>query len=164
MYTRLDIYGKNVVTTEGNHWRTHRKVTNPSFSEKNNELVFYETLHHAKSMLRLWTGPNGRGDLTVKEPGADAMRFALYVISRAGFDVRVLWPHEDSKSSNLTNDSDSTLFGAKPPPGHKMAYRDALGTLLGNIILTQVLPPHLLGEPTVFLDIFVDRHLFSTRV
>ena len=48
MYTSLDIYGKNLVSTEGSDWRTHRKLVAPSFGDKNNQLVFNETLHHAK--------------------------------------------------------------------------------------------------------------------
>lgn len=36
IYRAINIYGRNVVTTEGKEWRLHRKVTSPPFSEKNN--------------------------------------------------------------------------------------------------------------------------------
>lgn len=36
IYAALDIFGKNVLTTTGNHWRTHRKITAPPFNERNN--------------------------------------------------------------------------------------------------------------------------------
>ncbi|EON67928.1 hypothetical protein W97_07425 [Coniosporium apollinis CBS 100218] len=39
IYKNVDLYGKNVVSTEGTIWRQHRKLTSPSFSETNNELV-----------------------------------------------------------------------------------------------------------------------------
>jgi cytochrome P450 len=32
-YKLLDVYGRNVLTTEGEEWRVHRKITAPSFTE-----------------------------------------------------------------------------------------------------------------------------------
>ena len=43
-YGAVDIFGKNVVTTEGALWRYHRKITSPSFNERNNRLVWDESL------------------------------------------------------------------------------------------------------------------------
>ena len=31
----------------------------------------------------------------MSDPATDTMKFVLYVISRAGFDVEVLWSHEE---------------------------------------------------------------------
>lgn len=143
-YKSLDLYGKNVVSTEGSTWRVHRKATAPSFSEKNNELVFIESLHHSQALLKLWTGPSGQGNLTVKNPAADTMRFALYIISRAGFGVRVLWPHEEVEK--LAPSGEEAFASSLPPPGHKMSYRDALNALLENILWTQVFPQWFLGR------------------
>jgi len=144
LYKRLDLYGKNVVSTEGSTWRQHRKITAPSFSEKNNELVFTESLHHAQALLKLWTGVNGDESRTVSNPAADTMRFALYVISRAGFGVRVLWPHEEREQD--ATGRNGLFMGSKPPPGHKMSYREALNSLLENIVWTQVFPKWFLGR------------------
>jgi hypothetical protein len=33
IYGVLDLYGHNVVTTENEEWRVHRKITAPTFSE-----------------------------------------------------------------------------------------------------------------------------------
>ncbi|KAF2134388.1 cytochrome P450 monooxygenase-like protein [Dothidotthia symphoricarpi CBS 119687] len=144
MYGALDIYGKNLVSTEGADWRVHRKLAAPSFGEKNNELVFTETLHHAQSLLGLWAGPDGHGNLTVVDPAAGAMNFALYVISSAGFDVRVVWPHEEEKRILEGKSQAKVLGGSSVPPGHTMNYREALGELLHNIMWTQVIPPKYL--------------------
>jgi len=35
-YAVLDLFGQNVVTTTGQHWRAHRKITAPPFNERNN--------------------------------------------------------------------------------------------------------------------------------
>ena len=39
IYKSIDLFGKNVVSTEGAYWRHHRKITSPPFTEKNNNLV-----------------------------------------------------------------------------------------------------------------------------
>lgn len=148
MYGRLNIYGKNLVATEGADWRMHRKLTAPSFGEKNNELVFNESLHHAQSLLRLWIGSDGRGNKTVSDPAHDTMRFALFIISRAGFDVRVVWPHEEKEKTTKDQSTEpySMFTGSSPPDGHKMNYRQALSSLLENIMWTQMAPPEYLTK------------------
>jgi cytochrome P450 len=147
MYKSLDIYGKNLVSTEGADWRKHRKLAAPSFGEKNNELVFTESLHHAQSLVALWTGPEGRGNQTVADPSSGAMNFALYVISSAGFDVRVKWPHEESKETAVRDGEGQSMFvGSETPPGHKMNYREAISELLHNIMWTVIIPPKYLRK------------------
>ena len=148
MYESLNIYGKNLVTTEGSDWRAHRKLVAPSFGDKNYKLVFAETIHHAKYLLSLWAGPDGRGNKTVADPSVAAMNFALYVISGAGFDVRVAWPHEDGKKQQVKNKSgeDAIFVSAEPPPGHTMSYREALSVLLHNMLWTVVFPLHWLRK------------------
>ena len=146
MYKALDIYGKNLVSTEGSDWRMHRKLAAPSFGEKNNELVFKESLHHARSLLGLWTRPDGQGNQTVQDPAVATMSFALFVISSAGFDVRVKWPHEEKSRAASTEigESKSMLVGSEKPAGHRMSYREAISELLHNIMWTQVITPKYL--------------------
>jgi hypothetical protein len=154
MYKALDIYGKNLVSTEGAEWRMHRKLTAPSFGEKNNEMVFNETLHHAKSLVGLWVGPDGRGNQTVIEPSLGAMHFALYVISSAGFDVRVLWPHEEGMPVAESKTKGTSMFlGSEVPSGHEMNYREALSELLHNIMITLIIPPKYLRKFSLYLAI-----------
>lgn len=33
LYDVLDLFGRNIVSTEGEEWRAHRKITAPSFTE-----------------------------------------------------------------------------------------------------------------------------------
>jgi len=127
LYKRLDLYGKNVVSTEGSTWRQHCKIRAPPFSEKNNELAFIESLHHTQALLKLWTGVNGDESRTVSDSATGTLKFALYVISRAGFGVRVLWLHEEREQEAAGRNELS--MGSKPPPRHKMSYREALNSL-----------------------------------
>lgn len=151
MYGRLDIYGKNLVTTEGSDWRMHRKLVAPSFGERNNELVFKETLHNTQSLLRLWTSPDTGADKTLNDAATDTMRWALYIISGAGFDVRVPWPHEENdEPGDEETRADSIFMSSKVPPGHKMNYRGALSELLHNIMWTMMGPPEYLSKYASF--------------
>lgn len=42
-YKILNVYGKNLVSTEGDEWRRHRKIVAPGFSEKVFDLVWQVT-------------------------------------------------------------------------------------------------------------------------
>ena len=51
-YALLRIYGDNVIVTEGQKWRRHRKITSPPFSEKNNHLAWRESLTRTQAVVR----------------------------------------------------------------------------------------------------------------
>ena len=129
-YESVDIFGKNVVSTEGAYWRHHRKITSPPFTEKNNYLVWQESLHQAQSMMAGWMGKNPENSGPLKTIASEAMRLSLHVISRAGFGVRLGWPHEET---------DEEL-----PEGHTLSYKDALSGLLENIIVVMLTPSLML--------------------
>ena len=61
----LDVYGKNVVTTEGQDWRLHRKVTSRPFSEKNNQLVHDETVRQTIQMMNSWDSRAVNGQVQI---------------------------------------------------------------------------------------------------
>jgi hypothetical protein len=75
------------------------------------------------------------------------MNFALYVISSAGFDVRVVWPHEEGLPATERKSEGKSMFvSSEVPSGHQMNYRQALSELLHNIMLTLIIPPKFLGK------------------
>jgi hypothetical protein len=43
----LNVYGKNMSTTDDQEWQRHRKMTGVTFTEKNNELVWKQSLAQA---------------------------------------------------------------------------------------------------------------------
>jgi cytochrome P450 len=131
MYSSIDIFGKNVVSTEGAMWRHHRKITSPPFTEKNNHLVWTESLHQAQSMLAGWVSEDERESRPIWDLAAQAMRLSLHVISKAGFGVRLQWPHEEKEKH--------------VPEGHTLTYKDAMSTLLENIIVVMLTPKWLLA-------------------
>jgi len=150
MYGSIDIFGKNVVTTEGQVWRQHRKITSPPFTEKNNHMVWDESILQAQAMLKGWVGPNGKGNRTIPSTATDAMRLSLYVISLAGFGVRLTWPGTDDDSKTKVDvggmSGQAGVTGEGMTGGHTMTYMDALQTLLHNLILVMLVPKFLLSR------------------
>ncbi|KAF2455261.1 cytochrome P450 [Lineolata rhizophorae] len=140
LYKNIDVYGKNVVSSEGMVWRQHRKITSPSFSERNNGLVWEETVHQVQSMIAGWIGKGPVGAKTIQSPAADAMRATLHIISRAGFGVRLLWPHEESGLDRCSVKRDGYTSTNTPSPGHSMSYSHAMTQLLENVMWIPVLP------------------------
>ena len=130
IYSSVDLFGKNVVSTEGQNWRHHRKITSPPFTEKNNHLVWLESLQQAESMMTGWMGDNLQESPPLKDIATQSMRLSLHVISRAGFGVQLKWPHEESETPI--------------PAGHTLTYKDALETLLHNIIVVMLTPKPIL--------------------
>lgn len=126
------LFGKSVVSTEGANWRHHRKITSPPFTEKNNHLVWLESLHQAESMMTGWMAKGTKDSGTVWNVATEAMRLSLHVISQAGFGVRLHWPHEGKE----------TII----PRGHKLSYKDALETLLHNLIPIILTPRWMLSR------------------
>lgn len=140
VYSSLQLYGDNVVVTEGQLWRRHRKVTAPSFSEKNNRVVWDESLQQARAILTHWTGGKPSSQ-TLHDMDADMMSLSLHIISKAGFGVRCLWPHEESAGEG--DGQDERFASNKPPAGHTMSYKEAMSKLMKNVIWIPVLPKWL---------------------
>lgn len=145
LYGSLNIYGKNVVTTEGQEWRHHRKITSPPFAEKNNQLVWSESLHQAQAMVKGWMGDNSDRSQTVNSIAEDAMKLSLNIISRAGFGIRSSWlgTGEEKEDVNVqtTRDTSKVIFDK----AHTQSYDNALSSLLDNMIFILLLPKTLLG-------------------
>lgn len=139
IYRSLDIYGKNVVSTEGQHWRHHRKATSPPFTEKNNHLVWSESIKYAQAMLKSWLGPDGTAGPIVDRIMDDTMRISLYVISGAGFGRSLEWP-SNKVSEDPTDHSKIQNVDDEKDPGHSMSWTYALHTLLDTILFQFLFP------------------------
>lgn len=143
MYKTLQLYGANVVVTEGQLWRRHRKTTAPSFSEKNNRVVWDESLKQAQAVVTHWTGGHD-SSRSLHDMAEDFMSLSLHIISKAGFGVRVLWPHEESAGEG--DEQDERFASNKPPPGHTMSYKEAMSKLMKNVIWIPLCPRWLRGK------------------
>ena len=150
VYKSLNIYGMNVVSAEGQTWRHHRKITSPPFTEKNNHLVWAETLIKARAMMDGWLGGKTRSN-AIRTVAEDAMRLSLHVISRAGFGVEMAWPNngDEKKTEEDTTAGRPDISKTDFSENHKMSYTTALGTLLHNILTVLLVPHFLLSKPSI---------------
>ncbi|KAF2440884.1 cytochrome P450 monooxygenase-like protein [Karstenula rhodostoma CBS 690.94] len=120
----LNIYGKNLATTEGKDWMRHRKVAAVTFTEKNAELVWGESLKEASQMLVYWME---RAKKPIRTLAQDTQIFSLNVLAAALFDRS--YPFEGRQESKLREEATSseTKDGA-------FGYRDSIATILHMIV------------------------------
>ncbi|EKM52724.1 uncharacterized protein PHACADRAFT_126770 [Phanerochaete carnosa HHB-10118-sp] len=103
-YAVLSYFGGNIVASEGEDWKRYRKIAAPAFSERNNRLVWEETV---KIMADLFENVWGeQKSITVDHAVDITLPIALFVIGVAGFGRRMTW-QEDGKL----------------PPGHSMTFK-----------------------------------------
>ncbi|KII87854.1 hypothetical protein PLICRDRAFT_54898 [Plicaturopsis crispa FD-325 SS-3] len=134
-YAAINIYGENLVGTEGVHWKRHRAVAKPAFNEANNALVWSETIR----VLGGWFEELDEvRESTVAIDATQVMtQVTLLVISAAGFGRRTSW-----KDDSLSD----------PPPGHVLTFRSAVANAVGNVILKALTPAWLSGAHIPFLS------------
>ena len=103
VYEALSLFGRNIVGTEHEEWRKHRKVASPAFSERNNTLVFQETTRIVLDLFQMWK-EQGNGDvISIPDMTDVTFELALQVIASAAFGYTIAWKDE-----------------GKVPEGHKM--------------------------------------------
>src|SRR3569833_134372 len=143
LYKNVDIFGKNVVTTEGAAWRRHRKLVAPAFGEKNNRLVWAETIRQTRALLEAWSWG---GAEPVKMAHRDCMKLSLNVIGKAGF----------GRDMGLATDVASQTAAIEPQDNHVMTFVDSLSCLLKNIFPIVILPKWLLSKCNLLLLLKID--------
>ena len=134
LYKTVDIYGENILASEGETWRRHRKLMAPLFSEKNNQLVWKQTLECCDTLLSSWTSEPGR---TIRTLAKDTMRLSLNVIEQAGLGQNELWPSSDESQVSTKDELQD---------GHKMTFHGSLTSVLDNLLYIILLPTCFLAN------------------
>lgn len=132
----LNIYGKNLATTEGKEWMRHRKVAAVTFTEKNAELVWGESLKEANQMLVYWVE---RAKKPIRTLAQDTQIFSLNVLAAALFDRS--YPFEGREESRLREEG----TGSDAKDG-ALSYRDSIATILHMIVPIMVFGERKLRE------------------
>ena len=136
VYQALNIYGTNVLSTEGQVWRRHRKITSAPFNGKNNRIVFAESLRQAQAMTNVWIG-EGEESSPIHTVAEDSLRLSLQVISQVGFGKTLSWSENESVMEESRRAKDAT--------GHELSYTRALTLLLESFMWVLVFPKSLLS-------------------
>ena len=111
----IEPFGPNVVSSEGNLWRFHYRITAPPFGDAANHLVWVETLRQAKSVVPSWSSSKS---VNLK---ADIYRLGVNVMASAGFGRQI----------------DCTDDGKAVPEGHEISLLDSI---MGVVLLSSVYP------------------------
>ncbi|PVF98540.1 hypothetical protein CPB86DRAFT_357511 [Serendipita vermifera] len=90
-YTSIAVFGPNIVTTEFDDWKRHRRISAPSFSERNNRLVFDATSEIVNELFEHWSKQFGTGAVKLDDAVETTAKLALMVISAAGFLWKATW-------------------------------------------------------------------------
>lgn len=133
----LNVYGKNLSTTDDQEWQRHRKMTGVTFTEKNNQLVWKQSLTQAKGtlcnplktnnslftrlagMLEYWTE---RSEQPVRSTPEDTKILTLNVLAAVLFNKVYLFEGRAEESESRHVDDKS------------YTYRASLSTILNSII------------------------------
>jgi cytochrome P450 len=84
MYKVIELFDGNIVTTEGDEWLRHRRLTARGLGDRVNRAVWKETLKGARKMMGEWFGSDGK----VQKLESDMMGLTLGVMWRAGFGMK----------------------------------------------------------------------------
>ncbi|KZV68494.1 cytochrome P450 [Peniophora sp. CONT] len=126
VYESICLYGSNIVASEGEEWKRHRKITAPAFSERNNRLVWDETVRIVDDLMNdIW---QNAPTVTVNDAVDFTIPIAIFVISAAGFGQRATW-----------------LENRTPSAGHKMTFKDAVHKLCAELITVMSTPKWAMG-------------------
>lgn len=128
MMGMLNMYGPTVTATEGDESRRYRKIAAPSFNDRTHSSVWTESLEQTAALAKQWD----RQPPIVKL-NEDIAKLTLQVISCVCFD-RPLGGTEVLESQD------------KPPKGHLMTYREAIGSMVDYIPTLFVVPPPILSK------------------
>ncbi|PWY77047.1 cytochrome P450 monooxygenase [Aspergillus heteromorphus CBS 117.55] len=171
-YRILDMYGPNIVTCEDKEWSHHRRHTATTFHEKNNDLVWRESIRQAREMADYWQEtypvniPHGSG-FTIQETREDLHKLTLNVISSAGFGVDM--PFKPIPQDSLKSTEDIFKDSPTPPAGFDFTFRSVVSYMnvkiatmaLANKILPtwvpRVLLPFLKDDFAAYRDL--DQYL-----
>ncbi len=118
----IEPFGPNVVSSEGNLWRFHYRITAPPFGDAANHLVWAETIRQAGSVVQSWSSSES---VNLK---ADIYRLGVNVMAFAGFGRQIDW----------TDD------GKAVPEGHKISLLDSIMGIVLYLPYILLLPKWLL--------------------
>lgn len=83
-YGALSLFGPNIIVSEDEEWKRHRKIVAPSFSEKNNLMVYQETTKIILGLFEHWEEQGHVESVTVPNMADVTFEIAMMVIAAAG--------------------------------------------------------------------------------
>ncbi|KAL3459791.1 cytochrome P450 monooxygenase [Aspergillus heterothallicus] len=114
---KMEAFGKNLATVDGEEWQRHRRLTSKAFHEKTYRAVWDETYSTASAIFRDWSTSD-----SVESTQVDMATLSLKVLVRACFSV-------DRQKERTAADSTNIICLQK----HISRYLESLTTPLSAI-------------------------------
>ncbi|KAL5522863.1 hypothetical protein ACEPAG_8881 [Sanghuangporus baumii] len=108
VYDVLEIYGKNLVSTEGEEWRRHISVAGPAFNEANYSLAWSETIRVVHEWFVELDQDSAILSGKLVDVRAAMARATLLIIAAAGFGKHASWT-EFSSDCRIPSSKDETM-------------------------------------------------------
>ncbi|EAU86303.2 614/534 cytochrome P450 [Coprinopsis cinerea okayama7 len=125
IYSVLNVYGENVLMVEGEKWKKYKKLTIPAFTDRNNRLVWSETI---RLVLELFEDVWGdKKTIEVNNFLDITLPITLFVFSGAGLGNHMSWKDEEI------------------PKGHKLSFKHALHRASSDLIIKAAVPSWAMG-------------------
>ncbi|KAJ3213665.1 hypothetical protein HK099_007243 [Clydaea vesicula] len=128
IYQAINVYGPNIVGTEGSEYKRHRKIAAPQFSESNNMLVHKVTNDTLLQMFASWEKTVDANSESRVKVSHNMSKLTLSVFSAAGFGKVLDWEK----------------FEELIPKNHTTSYSTAVTNVAKNLILFVITPKFLL--------------------
>ncbi|EOD51415.1 putative cytochrome p450 protein [Neofusicoccum parvum UCRNP2] len=131
----INIFGPTVASTDGPDWYRHRRITATPFNERNNAIVWRESVKQATQMLSYFKTTVGTAGSTGL--GDDTMTLTLHILTSVGlgFSYDFRGTQEQRNHNEVSN------------AGHTLSYRDCLAAVLENFVVMQLLPKKIFSLP-----------------
>jgi cytochrome P450 len=121
----LEVYGPCISTADLKNWPRHRKALAAPFNESIMKFVWNESLDQARQMLSSWTTAAAVSE-GIYSVAQDTRTLSLNVLAATGFRRSFAFKSA-SKEQKTSSDTASS-------------YRDALSTVLDNVVLLMLVP------------------------
>ncbi|KAE8443551.1 hypothetical protein EG329_001713 [Mollisiaceae sp. DMI_Dod_QoI] len=145
VYTILETFGPNLVTTDGPHWKHQRRIIQPSFNEASNVLAWDETIFQTTALIRKWDDEMKRSQNAYLNFHDDLRTLALHVVVRGSFGLRMFWPGVEKGKFGEG--------GVKDEGQHRMSLGQATLAVVNDLKWLFVLPSWALKwAPSKYLN------------
>lgn len=153
-YDIFNLFGPNVVSSNGEDWQRHRKIAVSVFRESNLRLVWGEALRQAGQMCEeaKRRQDSGDGELTLKDVESDVSVAALHVLSAVGL----------GQSYDFAGGLKHII-----PDNHQRTYAESLSFIFRNIFLVYIFR-HVKGPsfllPQSVKNVHLNLHEFKEYI
>ncbi|EFQ36732.1 cytochrome P450 [Colletotrichum graminicola] len=125
----MDVIGTSVVSSDGADWAHHRKATVATLNDRNNGLVWAETIRQTRQMARYYSKVSqGR----IVDAVEDIRELYLHVFTYVCYGVK----YEFKQPAHTTI-----------PAGHSRSYKECLHSSINGILMLRLVPWWMMGMP-----------------